>query len=108
MEETQRLDSSYRSLSFWHDSLQESLAPRPLPAGQNFDVLILGAGYTGLWTALYLLRQKPEIRIAIIEKEIAGFGASGRNGGWCSALFPWSAELIAQRYGRAQAIAIRQ
>ena len=108
MEETQRLDSSYRSLSFWHDSLQESLAPRPVPAGQNFDVLILGAGYTGLWTALYLLRQKPEIRIAIIEKEIAGFGASGRNGGWCSALFPWSAELIAQRYGRDQAIAIRQ
>lgn len=108
MEETQPLDSSYRSLSFWHDSLQESLAPRPVPAGQNFDVLILGAGYTGLWTALYLLRQKPEIRIAIIEKEIAGFGASGRNGGWCSALFPWSAELIAQRYGRAQAIAIRQ
>lgn len=108
MEETERLDSSYRSLSFWHDSLQESLSPRPVASGRNYDVLILGAGYTGLWTALYLLRQKPEIKIAIIEKEIAGFGASGRNGGWCSALFPWSAELISQRYGKEQAVAIRQ
>ncbi len=108
MEETELLDSSYRSLSFWHDSLQESLSPRPISGRRNFDVLVLGAGYTGLWTALYLLRQKPDLKIGIIEKEIAGFGASGRNGGWCSALFPWSAELISQRYGKDQAIAIRK
>ncbi len=108
MEETELLDSSYRSLSFWHDSLKESLSPRPVSDARNFDVLILGAGYTGLWTALYLLRQKPEIKVAILEKEIAGFGASGRNGGWCSALFPWSAELIAKKYGKDQAVAIRR
>lgn len=108
MEETELLDSSYRSLSFWHDSLEESLSPRPSSARRDFDVLILGAGYTGLWTALYLLRQKPELKIGVIEKEIAGFGASGRNGGWCSALFPWSAELISQRFGKEQAVAIRR
>ena len=50
------------------------------------DVAIVGAGYTGLWTAYYLRRADPTLRIAILESEIAGFGASGRNGGWCSAL----------------------
>jgi glycine/D-amino acid oxidase-like deaminating enzyme len=48
----------------------------------------VGAGYTGLWTAYYLSRADPTLRIAVLEAEVAGFGASGRNGGWCSALFP--------------------
>jgi glycine/D-amino acid oxidase-like deaminating enzyme len=55
-------------------------------------VAIVGAGFTGLWTAYYLARADPTLRIAVLEAEVAGFGASGRNGGWCSALFPtpWS------------------
>jgi glycine/D-amino acid oxidase-like deaminating enzyme len=48
----------------------------------------VGAGFTGLWTAYYLARADPTLRIAVLEAEVAGFGASGRNGGWCSALFP--------------------
>ena len=47
-----------------------------------------GAGLTGLWTAYYLLREDPTLRVVVLEAETAGFGASGRNGGWCSALFP--------------------
>jgi glycine/D-amino acid oxidase-like deaminating enzyme len=47
------------------------------------DVAIVGAGYTGLWTAYYLKALEPGIRVAVVEAEIAGFGASGRNGGWC-------------------------
>jgi glycine/D-amino acid oxidase-like deaminating enzyme len=47
------------------------------------DVAIVGAGYTGLWTAYYLKSLEPGLRVAIVEAEIAGFGASGRNGGWC-------------------------
>ena len=50
------------------------------------DVAIVGAGYTGLWTAYYLQRADPSLRIVVLEAEIVGFGASGRNGGWCSAL----------------------
>jgi glycine/D-amino acid oxidase-like deaminating enzyme len=46
-------------------------------------VAIVGAGYTGLWTAYYLKEIEPSLRVAIVEAEIAGFGASGRNGGWC-------------------------
>jgi glycine/D-amino acid oxidase-like deaminating enzyme len=47
------------------------------------DVAIVGAGFTGLWTAFYLKELEPSLRVAIVEAEIAGFGASGRNGGWC-------------------------
>ena len=50
--------------------------------------MVVGAGFTGLWTAYYLSLADPTLRIAVLEAEVAGFGASGRNGGWCSALFP--------------------
>jgi glycine/D-amino acid oxidase-like deaminating enzyme len=100
----------YRGLSFWHESLTEPLTARPAFRGnqQPVDVTIIGAGYTGLWTALYLLRANPKLSVAVFEKEIAGFGASGRNGGWCSALFPWAADQLAERYGFDAAVAIRE
>ncbi|MEO6942278.1 MAG: FAD-dependent oxidoreductase, partial [Terrimesophilobacter sp.] len=80
-------------MSFWFDSLVTSgaddLAPRPALTGEcEVDVAIVGAGLTGLWSAYYLLKKDPGLRVILLEKEIAGFGASGRNGGWCSALFP--------------------
>jgi glycine/D-amino acid oxidase-like deaminating enzyme len=72
---------------------QDGPAPPPraaLPGHTAVDVAIVGAGYTGLWTAYHLVRRDPRLRIAVVEREVAGFGASGRNGGWCSALFPAS------------------
>ena len=60
----------------------------------------MGAGYTGLWTAYYLHRQSPSLRIALLEREVSGFGASGRNGGWCSSIFPASWKRIAREGGR--------
>ena len=55
-----------------------SLEPGPpLPGNRDVDVAIVGAGFTGLWTAYYLAQADPGLRIAICEKEIAGFGASG-------------------------------
>lgn len=74
----------YRSRSLWHDNYPGSLDPRPpLDGDTEVDVAIVGGGYTGLWTAYYLLRLDPSLRILVIEREIVGFGASGRNGGWC-------------------------
>jgi len=74
----------YRGLSYWHATVPGSLEPRPpLERDGRVDVAIVGAGYTGLWTAWYLAALAPGIRVAIVEAEIAGFGASGRNGGWC-------------------------
>lgn len=74
---------AWRTISLWMDQLEEPLLPRPaLEHDLDVDVAIIGAGYTGLWTAYYLKRQAPELSIAIIEAQMAGFGASGRNGGW--------------------------
>jgi glycine/D-amino acid oxidase-like deaminating enzyme len=78
----------YRQLSLWLEQCGDDLAPRPpLDGDRDVDVAIVGAGYTGLWTAYYLAVADPSLRIAVVEREVAGFGASGRNGGWCSALF---------------------
>ena len=80
------MDQKYRSLSFWHDSVPGSLSPRQsLEDNTEADVAIVGGGYTGLWTAYYLKQIDPSLDIVILEAEIAGFGASGRNGGWCAA-----------------------
>jgi len=79
-------DPAYRDLSFWHDSLPEPVTARPILQGSiEADVVIIGAGYTGLWTAWYLRQTEPSLKVVILEAEMAGFGASGRNGGWCSA-----------------------
>ena len=83
--------------------------PRPpLDGDTEVDVCIVGAGFTGLWTAYYLLRADPSLQVLVLEAEIAGFGASGRNGGWCSALFPASAAALARRHGREVALVMRR
>ena len=95
--------------SLWHSTAGDSFEPRPpLPGDIDVDVAIVGAGYTGLWTAYYLRSTDPSMRIAIVEREIAGFGASGRNGGWCSALFPPASSGIARRHGADAAVAMRR
>jgi glycine/D-amino acid oxidase-like deaminating enzyme len=73
-------------VTYWLETSGDALDPRPpLDGSVTADVAILGAGYTGLWTAWYLRRRDPSLRVVICEAEIAGFGASGRNGGWCVA-----------------------
>ncbi len=57
--------------------------PVELPEDLDVDVAIAGAGYTGLWTAYSLMEADPALRIAVLEANHVGFGASGRNGGWC-------------------------
>ncbi|XLX38442.1 NAD(P)/FAD-dependent oxidoreductase [Ectopseudomonas mendocina] len=74
---------NWRNISLWMDQLDDPLQARPsLQHDIQADVAIIGAGYTGLWTAYYLKRQAPQLRVVILEAETAGFGASGRNGGW--------------------------
>jgi glycine/D-amino acid oxidase-like deaminating enzyme len=99
------------SLSLWHEQVVadgDPLTPRPaLDADADADVCVVGAGYTGLWTALHLLRGEPGLRVVVVEREVAGFGASGRNGGWCSARFPAATAALVRRHGRAAALAMR-
>ena len=68
----------YASYSFWLENSGDDLTPRPrLDGSIDVDVAVMGAGYTGLWTAYYLLCREPSLRVAVVEREIAGFGASG-------------------------------
>ncbi|MFD1707175.1 NAD(P)/FAD-dependent oxidoreductase [Siminovitchia sediminis] len=94
----------YHSKSYWLETAEDPLLPRPpLNDSITTDVAILGAGFTGLWTAYYLLESNPSLSITILEKEISGFGASGRNGGWCSPKFSISPGVAIERYGEAAA-----
>lgn len=101
----------YASLSLWFDQRAgdgDLLVPRaPLDGDTEADVVIVGAGFTGLWTAYYLTELDPGLQVVVVEQEIAGFGASGRNGGWCSALLPTSAAAIAREHGLQAARAMR-
>ena len=99
-------EGGYGAVSLWLETCGDSLEPGPpLTRDIEVDVAIVGAGFTGLWTAYYLSESRPDLRIAIVEREIAGFGASGRNGGWASALFPSSMATLAKQAGREGAIA---
>jgi glycine/D-amino acid oxidase-like deaminating enzyme len=92
--------SGYQRLSLWWEAIAVPLPPRPaLTEDLDVDVCIVGAGFTGLWTAHSLALADPSLRIAVVEREVAGFGASGRNGGWCSALFATSDVALARRHG---------
>jgi glycine/D-amino acid oxidase-like deaminating enzyme len=92
----------------WLEQCGDDLTPRStLPGDATADVAIIGAGFTGLWTAYHLLRHDPTLRVVVLEREIAGWGASGRNGGWCSALFPASWSRVAAEHGQDAADRLR-
>ncbi len=87
--------------SLWWTSLDSTVTPRASLAHHlDVDVAIVGGGFTGLWTARELLRRDALLRVAVLEKEVCGFGASGRNGGWASGLFPMSHDSVIRRFGR--------
>ncbi|MBA2299782.1 MAG: FAD-dependent oxidoreductase, partial [Chloroflexi bacterium] len=75
-------------VSYWlRDPAPAGAADPPLAPGEHLevDVAIIGAGFTGLWTAIALTDTDPSLRITVLEAETVGFGASGRNGGFCEA-----------------------
>jgi glycine/D-amino acid oxidase-like deaminating enzyme len=97
-----------RPVSFWWDSLGGRPAAQPaLPGDLACDVAIIGAGYTGLWTAYYLAQRDPSLRIAVLEACHVGYGASGRNGGWLSAQMAAPPARLSQRGGAAGIAALR-
>ncbi len=92
--------ADYRRRSLWLDTLGGPIVPRPsAPAGVNADVVIVGAGFIGLWTAYCLARSEPARSIVVLEAEIAGFGAAGRNAGFMSAGIAGQADAYLPRGG---------
>ncbi len=99
------MTTDHRRYSYWLETVEDDLTPRPpLTGSETVDVAILGAGLTGLWTAYYLLQHDPSLRVAIVEQQIAGFGASGRNGGWLSPGFPVSLPELERRFGQTNTV----
>ena len=93
--------------SLWQETAPAP-PPRPFLTGSlTADVAIIGAGYTGLWTAYYLREHLPSADVVVVEARSVGYGASGRNGGWCSAIFPASRERVAARSSPEAAVALQ-
>src|SRR5437764_13191911 len=95
-------------VSFWYDQVGLPAPGEPLPGSRQADVCVVGAGYTGLWTAYYLKKEQPDLRIVVLEREFAGFGASGRNGGWVVGELARSRERYAPQHGKPAAVELQR
>lgn len=95
-------------ISFWWRDIGLPARRPPLEGNCSADICIIGAGYTGLWTAHYLKKARPDLEILIVESAFAGFGASGRNGGWLTGGFAWSHERYAETADGRDEPAVRQ
>jgi glycine/D-amino acid oxidase-like deaminating enzyme len=95
----------HTALGYW---LAEAGAPAPAPPLQArvaADVLVVGGGYTGLWSAWYAKQLEPEARVVLLEADLCGHGPSGRNGGFCNAMW-WSLASMRDRWGPGPALAV--
>jgi glycine/D-amino acid oxidase-like deaminating enzyme len=95
-------------VSYWLETAGPLTPRASLRQSTRADVAILGAGFTGLWTAYELLRRNPKLRVVVLERDIAGFGASGRNGGWCTSELNAGIGLLRERFGLDGAIAVQR
>jgi len=95
------------SRSLWHDQTAGDAVARPALAGdRDVDVVIVGAGYSGLWAAYSLVVADPALRVLVVERETVGFGASGRNGGWCVGELAGGLGGAIATYGRGPGVAL--
>ncbi len=88
----------FRRMSFWLEGDQYRENP-PLTGEIEVDVAIIGGGFTGLSSAYYIHEQHPDKKIALIEAEVAGYGASGRNGGFSMPLLGWDITYLLWLFG---------
>lgn len=95
---------SAKKTPFWWEAVDASPKREPLAGDIDVDVAIIGAGFTGLWCAYHLARIDPSLRIVVLEANHVGFGASGRNGGWCHAEYPLGHGQLARDHGDTQAL----
>jgi len=94
-------------VSFWYSSIGVPTPRSPLDGSAEADVCVVGGGYTGLWTAYYLKKADPSLRVTVLEQRFCGYGASGRNGGWLYNGFAGRG-VFARTYGKAGAVAMQQ
>jgi glycine/D-amino acid oxidase-like deaminating enzyme len=92
-------------LGYWIEEAGGTEPAAPLTGAREADVLVVGGGYTGMWTAWYARQLEPEARIVLLESEaLCGRGPSGRNGGFCNAMW-FSLASMRDRWGAEGALA---
>lgn len=91
------------NVSHWWEQIGAPALRPALASSTSTDVAIVGGGFTGLWTAYYLKKARPELRIVVLEQRFAGYGASGRNGGWLTNSITGGREQYVKTHGRAEA-----
>lgn len=99
---SQPTPTPFADKSFWLSSAPYTPNP-PLAGDLTVDVAVLGGGYTGLATAYFLKKAEPSLRVALLESEVIGFGASGRNGGFSMTLFGLTLSVTASLFGKEKA-----
>ena len=93
-------------LGYWIEEAGKVEPQPPLSGELEADVLVVGGGYTGMWTAWYLRQLQPEARVVLLEaEEVCGHGPSGRNGGFCNAMW-FTLASMRERWGDAPALRI--
>jgi glycine/D-amino acid oxidase-like deaminating enzyme len=75
----------------------------PLAGSVDADVVVVGGGYAGMWTAWHVLERAPEARVVVLDAEVCGHGPSGRNGGFAETLWTNLPDLV-ERFGRERAV----
>ena len=94
--------SDLQTRSYWL-GMDEYTANAPLGGDVEVDVAIVGGGFTGLWSAYLLLEENPDLRVALLEAHAIGYGASGRNGGFCMTKVHNSLRELAEMVGDEEA-----
>ncbi|MGB9736591.1 MAG: NAD(P)/FAD-dependent oxidoreductase [bacterium] len=93
----------YTKKSFWLGSSPYTENPA-LKGEIKVDVAIVGGGFTGIATSYFLKQQAPSLKVAVLESEVVGYGASGRNGGFAMTLFGMTLSLTKLRFGKEKAL----
>jgi len=93
---------NFKKKSYWMTT-REYTPGAPLQADTDVDVAIVGGGFTGLSSAYHIKKAEPNLKVALLESEVIGFGASGRNGGFNMTLFGLTLSITALRFGKQKA-----
>ena len=96
--------NDYRAKSFWLEQASANYIENPpLEGTARADVVIIGGGFTGVSTAYHLKKTQPGLRVMLLESDVIGYGASGRNGGFAMTLFGLTLGITALRFGKQRA-----
>jgi glycine/D-amino acid oxidase-like deaminating enzyme len=90
---------------WWLEEAGEVIPTRPLEGNASADVVVVGGGYLGMWTAWQLRQLEPDADVLLLEAAVCGHGPSGRNGGFCETLWG-DAEALREQSGDTAALAV--